>query len=465
MRINDELFDEKVRGKIKNEINYVPEDINSKLNDAINKLGKRRSNAKKIASICSIFIIGMLLLGITMPAYASNIPIIGGIFKIFNDKRYEKYDEYSSDLNITKESNGVKITINKVVYDGLELNLFYTIESEEEMKHIPNFDNAELKINGSKVSFSSGGKGKFIDDKKTFVGITQYSIGENNIRLKELKGKVGEGEYIEIPDKFMLNININKIEYTKDDWVNGNWEFNIPVSNEKINGKVNEKDCNIDLSDIVNGYQINKIIATPINTAIQGVSKDDNGDGLSFSVFDNKGRFFRENGSSASSDIDKDGNNTIYFNNEFKEVYEDTEALTFIPYRYTRSGDTAPKIITKLNLKGETKIYTNDGKEYAAITKVESEGGKTKIQYKSKYGIKFEPIEITNNKNGEKVLSFDDDYNEIEQNEATTYLIDSDEYVFSFDRAIKDGDYSVSVIDNSKLLEIYNDKKFTIKIK
>lgn len=465
MPMNDELFDEKIRQKLKSEINCIPEDINNKINDAVNRIEKRKFNIKKIASICSIFIIGTLVLGMSMPTYASNIPIIGNIFKIFYYKGYENYDKYASDLNITKESSGLKITVNKVVYDGLELSIFYTVESEKKMENTPKFDEAELKINGKGTTFSGSGGGKYIDDKRTFVGARQYSIGGKNITPKELQEKNEYGGYIEVPDKFILSININKIEYTRENYVKGNWNFDIPVSNEKVNGKVNEKNCDIDLSHIVNGYHINKIITTPINTAIQGTSKDDNGDGLCFSVFDDKGRYIRDNGGNASGDVDKDGNNIMYFNNEFKEIYDDTESLTFIPYKYTRSGDIKPDITAKLNLQGETTLYSNDGEEYAVITKIITENGKTKIYYKSKYGVNLEPIEIINNKNGEKILSIDEDYDVLKQNKVTNYISDGDEYVFNCDKEITEGDYSIKVIDNSKLLEVYNNDKFTIKVR
>lgn len=75
---------------------------------------------KNICSICAICIVRPMLFGMTMPTYASNIPIIGSIFEMFNYKTFENYDKYALDLNITKESNGLKITINKVVYDEIQ---------------------------------------------------------------------------------------------------------------------------------------------------------------------------------------------------------------------------------------------------------------------------------------------------------------------------------------------------------
>lgn len=472
MNINDDLFDDKIRQKLKNEINYIPEDINIKIDDAAMKIEKRRFNVKNICSICACFIGITLLLGMAMPTYASNIPIIGSIFQIFNKKTYENYDKYASDLNITKESNGLKMTINKVVYDGIELSVFYTVESKEKMKDTPRFPGAELKINGKITTFGAGGTGKLSDDGKTFIGSIEYNTSDKKYIPKEIQEESLLGGYVEVPDEFIFSLNIDEIGLSNP--IKGKWNFNIPVSSEKINGKVNEKECDIDLNNIANEYHINKIITTPLNTAIQGTVMNEKGDSnsndLSFTAFDDKGRYIEYKSGGASSGLpDEDDNYISYFSNEFKEVYDDTESLTFIPYKhkFNESDNTKKEITEKLNLKGETKLYSDDGKEYATIAKIKTENGKTKIYYKSKYGVHVAPIEITNNKTNEKILSVDnsDDWNYRKQEEDIIYISNSDEYVITCDNEIKQGDYSIKTIDKSKSIEVYNDDKFTIKIK
>lgn len=475
MQMNDDLFDEKIKQKLKAETNYVPDDINKKIDAAVNKIKKRRFNIKKVCSICACCVSITLFLGMAMPTYASNIPIIGSIFKMFNYKTYENYDKYSSDLNITKESNGVKMTISKVVYDEIKLSVFYTIESEKEINFIPRFPGAELKINGKVTTFGGGGPGKFSEDHKTFVGVMEYNVSKKNSVLKEVQEETLLGGYVEIPDEFVFTLNIDEIGTPDDNnSVKGKWNFNIPVSNEKVSGKVNEKECDIDLSDIQSGYLINKIITTPLNTVIQGTRMDEgvNPNDLFFAVFDDKGRYIESKSGGATGRKDKDGNYIMYFNNNFKEIYDDTESLTFIPYKhkFTESDDpkndeTNNKITAKLSFKGETKLYSIDGKEYTAITKIEKENGKTKIYYKSEYGVNVAPIEIIDNKTGENILSFDEAYSGRAQMEATTYVYNSNEYVITYDKEITEGDYSIKTIDKSKSIETYNDDKFTIKIK
>ncbi|WP_322388480.1 DUF5643 domain-containing protein, partial [Clostridium perfringens] len=136
---------------------------------------------------------------------------------------------------------------------------------------------------------------------------------------------------------------------------------------------VKEHDINIDLSSIYDGFAINKIIVTPINTAIQGNITSEKDINLGFMVVDDKGRYIIAKSSNGVGNIDKAGLYKSYFNYNFKEVCEDSESLTFIPYErnYARMkkemitsdnniiGD--PYLSQTLNLNGETKLNTKDG--------------------------------------------------------------------------------------------------------
>lgn len=137
--MNENYMDEIIKRELKKETIEVPEDIKSKINDTIVNLNTRKKKKTKLkiaVSVAAIFV-AFLTLGITMPAYAQNIPIIGSIFKLLDNGVYEEYDEYSSDINVTKESNGVKVTISSIVYDGIDLNVAYTVERDEPIKSNP----------------------------------------------------------------------------------------------------------------------------------------------------------------------------------------------------------------------------------------------------------------------------------------------------------------------------------------
>lgn len=43
INMSNELFDNKIKERIKNEINYVPDGINEKINDSVKRLEKEES--------------------------------------------------------------------------------------------------------------------------------------------------------------------------------------------------------------------------------------------------------------------------------------------------------------------------------------------------------------------------------------------------------------------------------------
>lgn len=285
---------------------------------------------------------------------------------------------------------------------------FYTVESQNKLESQPRFPGAELKINGKKANFGGGDPGEFSNDDETYVGVMEYQVGHKKFVTKDIQNKMFLGVYVEIPDKFILSLNIDEIISSGDNIIKGKWNFDIPVTSEKVHGKVNEQNCNIDLSELVSGYHINKITTTPLNTSIQGtIDAQNNEDTLLFNVFDNKGRNIPFKGSEGSGYKD-----IMYISSQFKEVYEDTENLTFIQYKHNydagdkSDNDSEKYIETKLNLQRETKLYSKDGSEYVNITRVYTENGKTKIYYKSKYGSHVAPIEIVNNETGEKNIDY-----------------------------------------------------------
>ena len=145
-------FDTNLKDKLKEEVNIVPDNINKVFDEALLKVQatKKKRNYKKVASIAAIFL-GVGLLGFSVTPYAKNIPVLRNIYDTFNRKTYENYDKYASDINITKKSNGVGITINKVIYDGIDLEIFYTVEGDKISKKNASglyFQTESFKVNG-----------------------------------------------------------------------------------------------------------------------------------------------------------------------------------------------------------------------------------------------------------------------------------------------------------------------------
>lgn len=492
MKDRDDLFDSKIKEKLRVEHCTIPEEINKKIDDTLENLNKRKFNYKKVAGICATCITGVMIFGVTMPTYASNIPLIGGIFESFNEKRLENYDKYASDINITKEYNGINVTINKVVYDGLDLDIFYSIESDKELEGNLDIWDSNIKINNKAIHLGGGSYGEFTDDNKTYIGRISYSVNSNGYVPKELEKQFGGEIAKKIPEEFILKLNIKSLG-TKE--TKGKWNFEIPVSSELVKGKVKEIDCDIDLGNICEGTEIKKVITTPINTSIQGVYKGYYGD-VDFIVFDDKGRYLEmKSGSGRGETVN--GEYVSIFSYEFKEAYEDSKSITVIPYvdriEFANSDldiendiessttisneedesvntketqaieESTAKIVMNLNLDKDTVISQDNKKTYSTIKKVEVGNGKTKIYYTSPYSIYGAPYAIVDNKTGEEITTTgradDIDFNAIE------HLKESNEYVVTFEKELEHDDYSVVLYDQSKAMKVFYDNLVTIDIK
>ncbi len=124
--------------------------VKNTLKKSINKKRKMKSWKKNVVVASILVGLSATTFGLTFPAYAKNIPVIEDIFRFFDNGRtessidsndvkdeekglYYNYKQFSNEINLTKESNGIKITVNDAVFDGKTVTLTYSIESEQDL--------------------------------------------------------------------------------------------------------------------------------------------------------------------------------------------------------------------------------------------------------------------------------------------------------------------------------------------
>ena len=486
MSLNDDLFDKIVKEKLKLENNVLPEYANNAFENGISKsLNNDRKKSRNISAIMSACIAITIILGFTLPTYAGDLPILRNIVDYFKSSRYKNYDKYASDLNISKESNGITITINKVIYDGLDLEVFYAIEGEKIVGKTPSLVGLKTKVNGKEVSFGCGSNIEVLENLS--IGNISYVVSERAMIPKELQNESFHGGYVEVPDEFLFSMEIDSIEIDNS-IVKGKWNFDIQVTNELLKGEVNEYNLDESLSSIDESMNINKLLTTPINTAIQGTYLGKEWIEAEFLVFDDKGRYILSKSGNGFGTKTNSGEYINYFNKQFEEIYEDSESLTFIPYqnkssddgvktvifeteenlegskvKYIEKDDSVYKLISNLNLNGETELKTIMDDEYGYITKVEVEDGKTKLYIKSNYNIFAAPIAIRDKESGREIVSVDNlDSMEIK---TSKYLPDTGEVVVEYDGVLEGDNYEVIYYDYTNLISIYNENMFTVDLR
>ncbi|MCR6524730.1 DUF4179 domain-containing protein [Lysinibacillus capsici] len=135
------------------DINIEPMEVSSLEKERVKRnvmmVKKKRHFIKNFIVAATFFIASSMTLGYTFPTFAANLPFIGSIFELFiDDERYvfNNYDQYSTSVGVSQESNEVEVTVTDAVYDGENITIAYTIKSEKDLGERPVLygDNREL---------------------------------------------------------------------------------------------------------------------------------------------------------------------------------------------------------------------------------------------------------------------------------------------------------------------------------
>ena len=201
------------------EVNYIEK---KKLKKNLRKNIKKKSNWKKKTIVAAnIIFVLTASSGIAFPSYSKNMPIVGDIFRAIDTCKtgiYDNFKENANEINSTKISNGIEITLNEVIFNGRTLNLTYTVKTDRDLgKYISLGGEATLKGKGIQ---SGGGSSRFEQvDKNTYIGIQDITFTD----------------FVDNPkDKISFDLKINEIywceekrEDSESAKISGNWNFEV----------------------------------------------------------------------------------------------------------------------------------------------------------------------------------------------------------------------------------------------
>ncbi|MDU1855206.1 MAG: DUF4179 domain-containing protein, partial [Clostridium baratii] len=260
-------FDREFKNRINNEFKDIPSSLDNKIEELL-KFKKKRIRWKRNIAVAAIGCILISGSGISITSYATgrNIKDIVYSFIGFNDN----YNKYATGLNEAQSSEGMKITITSVVFDGYKVNVAYKVEANKDKRHLlednkfnlqtNHLGSTIIKIDDKEISTSSGEQWKF-DEEGNQIGVLSYDMDEgatfdilnNNISNKFI-GKNAKD--------FNIEIDINK----NIDGKNAKWKFNIPISNEKLKSSI--KEYKVDKNE--DGINLESIIITPLAVYVKG---------------------------------------------------------------------------------------------------------------------------------------------------------------------------------------------------
>lgn len=232
--------------------------VKNTLKKSINKKRKMKSWKRNVAVASIIVGLSATTFELAFPAYAKNIPVIEDIFRFFDNGRtessidsndvkdeekglYYDYKKFSNEINMTKESNGIKITVNDAVFDGKTVSITYSIESEQDLGENAFIDAPDIEGIGA-----MGGSGKTTKiDKNNYVGIlTLSNLEDKTLDVANIKWNI---DSIQNPD--------NQTE------IKGDWNFDFSLN--AVNSTMQLSDSNSEQ----NGVKVNieKISVTPMS--------------------------------------------------------------------------------------------------------------------------------------------------------------------------------------------------------
>lgn len=370
-------FDKKLKSKAKNTYKEIPDNINEKIDQTLNKLGKEKKKNKVlkrglIAAAAFFIVCGT---GITTIAIEKGVSVKDIIYEVFGFSK--EYSDYAVGLNETKERYGIKITIKNVVTDGYRMSVSYEVESDRyDIHEIKDKLYTEVsKVNGKEVFGVGGGIHYKVEDNK-LIGVYDLVLSEaflgkvkfdKNIIKNEVVGRVDDGEI-----EFIFNINKNN-----NDKKQIKWKFKIPITTENM-----MKNINVYLVDIeIPGGSIKEIVVTPLKVYIRGVVNENlTQDEIAristdYIIKDNSSIALR----SVTSGVSNSKNLYIEYDNKFKDL----SSITIIDWNFTDidAEDTVEKTYLEINKNG----FKQSGGKEVKILDVKNKDGKTYIKYKCKY--------------------------------------------------------------------------------
>lgn len=239
----------------------IPQELNER-----SKLGIHQAKAempkkkwkRTLAVAAILFGFSTVTAGFAFPTVASNIPIIGDIFTYLGKETglYVDYKNYSTELNMMEENNGIKITLNDAIYDGETVSLTYSVETEHDLGENPIiFDHLDIK-GASGMSGSS--RLEKVDDNKYVGMISASDVDRSTAKSVKVRWDI-EG--------------FTKLDRTKESEIKGDWNFAfqldaIETEKKSIGKRVKERGVEV---------TVEKMTTSPVSVVLyyqQEVSED-----------------------------------------------------------------------------------------------------------------------------------------------------------------------------------------------
>ncbi|KZZ84325.1 DUF4179 domain-containing protein [Bacillus sp. SJS] len=199
-------------------------------------------------------------------------------------------------VNKTSESNGIKVSIKEIMFDGYRMAIGYEVQSKT--KFVGPVHNPKITVNGKAINasdFSDSAQSQinpYKQETHSFKGVTSYFIKEK------------------LPKKFDVKVQFfsnQNLLSGKERGTKGRWEFSIPIDQK---GEVYNVKPKVSLTKNSTKLSVHQIILAPSVTEVS-VLKEDKGrgafGGANYRLLDDKENLISAFGNSDFSGEEKNG--------------------------------------------------------------------------------------------------------------------------------------------------------------
>lgn len=215
-----------------------------------NKIFSARQKWKKrsiaAAAVFCLAIGSSAAICITNPAFASSLPIIGDIYRFLdnNSGNYDLYQQNSDHLSLIKENNGITITIEDALFDGINIFYTYSIVTDKD------FGKDVFIVGSPSIKGYTGGLGGGSQIEKVsdfhYVGFDSWTLNE---------------EMDSVDLKIQFDTLYYVLENDSSETVEGNWQYKFRL--DAVPGETRTLNLSTDKENI--GITIDSITNTPMS--------------------------------------------------------------------------------------------------------------------------------------------------------------------------------------------------------
>jgi hypothetical protein len=256
--------------------------VKARLKQSIRQQHPRR-RTKRIVATAVIVGFSTLAAGFSFPQAASQLPVIGNLFTLFDEEKtgfYDDYEVHSTPLNLVEESNGIKVMLNNAIFDGKTATVTFTVQSEHDLGDHPLTNQFDIK------------------GVHALAGSSEIKKVNTHEYRGMMTGSALEGENLDIADITWDVGSFTIYNGESSDEIKGDWQFAFKLAAPDRKTKIVDQVSSQDGVEVA----VEKVISTPYgftifySESIEGIKPNSVSSSVDLIVKDDLGNIYPSQG-------------------------------------------------------------------------------------------------------------------------------------------------------------------------